>query len=371
MLVNPTEVKSFSQAKREAEKIINQLIKTQQIPGVAVSVTKRGYVLWQQGYGWADLEYKKPIQASKTLFRVASVSKPISAVALSKMQEHNDMDWNRSLYDYVPDFPKKDFDFNIKQLSGHLAGIRGYRSREVFSNASMTIEEGIGMFKDDPLEFEPGTKHAYNSFNWNLISLAMQNACGKPFQDIVRDEVLLPLQMNNTFPDTGERLAEQAIPYSKNGNTLSEASPVHNFYKLAGGGYLSTAVDVTKLGNAMLSHHFLSQTVQNEMLTPQCTNDNHETGYGMGWQVSNDWKGRPYFGHIGNGIGGYAWFYVYPQEEMVVTMLFNVSNPQIDDSIHRMIDFIMEGAKFNSFDAALPAWFEFEDYSKENKNPPM
>ncbi|GET45057.1 serine hydrolase domain-containing protein [Capnocytophaga felis] len=346
---NPSEVISFDDAQKSAEKIIHFLLQEKRIPGASVTITKQNHVIWQKGYGYADIEKKKTIDPQNTLFRIASVSKPLSAVALARLQEKKEFDWNTSLYEYVPDFPKKPFDFTIKQLAGHLVGIRSYKGNEIFSNKPMSIEEGIGMFKNDILEFAPGTKYLYSSFNWNLVSLAMERCLNKKFEDIVSDEVLLPLQMQNTFADKGKIIQNQAIPYSRTKKGFQPATKVHNYYKLAGGGFLSTSNDVAKLGNVAICHDFLSQEIENEMLTTLCTDDDRETGYSIGWQSSKDWNGRPYYGHIGNGVGGYAWFYVYPQEQVVISMLFNTSNPQIDIYLQRITDFILEGAEYLDF----------------------
>lgn len=343
---NPSDIVSFEDARKEAEKIILYLLQEKLIPGLSITITQKNQIIWQEGYGYADIDKKKKIDPKKTLFRIASVSKPLSAVALARLQDKQLFDWNLSLYEYVPDYPKKPFDFTIKQLGGHLAGIRSYRGNEVLSNKPMSIEEGIGMFKDDILEFAPGTKHLYSSFNWNLISLAMERCLDKKFESIVSEEVLQPLQMKNTYPDKGKIIQNQAIPYSRSQKDFRPTSPVHNYYKLAGGGFLSTSDDVAKLGNTVICHDFLSQASESEMLTPLCTDDDKNTGYSIGWQSSKDWNGRPYYGHIGNGVGGYAWFYVYPQEQVVVSMLFNVTNPRIDIYLQRIVDFILEGTEY-------------------------
>ncbi|CEN45646.1 Serine beta-lactamase-like protein LACTB (fragment) [Capnocytophaga canimorsus] len=85
-----TAIKSFKEAKEEAEKIIKFLIEDGQVPGASITITKGNHTLWQQGYGWANIQQKTPINPSKTLFRVASVSKPISATALAQLQDKID-----------------------------------------------------------------------------------------------------------------------------------------------------------------------------------------------------------------------------------------------------------------------------------------
>ena len=342
---NPSEVTSFEEAKAEAEKILYYLIQEEIIPGASVTVTKQGKIIWQGGYGYADISKKTPVDPQKTIFRVASMSKAITGVLLARLQEQKKFDWNLSLYEYVPNFPPKPFDFTIKQLAGHLAGIRSYKANEYTLNKKYSIEEGIDLFKDDILQSAPGTKFLYSSYGINLISLAIEKCLNKKFEDIAKDEVFKPLNMWRTFPDRGKIITDEATPYTRTKKGLDKATEVNNYFKLAGGGFLSTSHDITKMGTAIERHSFLSQAVENEMLKKQCTTDDVEINYGIGWQNQRDWNGRDYFGHTGMGVGGFGWLSVYPNEQVVIVMLFNVTDPQISIYLQRLTDFILEGAK--------------------------
>ena len=342
---NPSEVTSFEEAKAEAEKILYYLIQEEIIPGASVTVTKQGKIIWQGGYGYADISKKTPVDPQKTIFRVASMSKAITGVLLARLQEQKKFDWNLSLYEYVPNFPPKPFDFTIKQLAGHLAGIRSYKANEYTLNKKYSIEEGIDLFKDDILQSAPGTKFLYSSYGINLISLAIEKCLNKKFEDIAKDEVFKPLNMWRTFPDRGKIITDEATPYTRTKKGLDKATEVNNYFKLAGGGFLSTSHDIAKMGTAIERHSFLSQAVENEMLKKQCTTDDVEINYGIGWQNQHDWNGRDYFGHTGMGVGGFGWLSVYPNEQVVIVMLFNVTDPQISIYLQRLTDFILEGAK--------------------------
>ena len=342
---NPSEVTSFGEAKTEAEKILYYLIQEEIIPGASVTVTKKGKIIWQGGYGYADISKKTPVDPQKTIFRVASMSKAITGVLLARLQEQKKFDWNLSLYEYVPNFPPKPFDFTIKQLAGHLAGIRSYKANEYTLNKKYSIEEGIDLFKDDILQSAPGTKFLYSSYGINLISLAIEKCLNKKFEDIAKDEVFKPLNMWRTFPDRGKIITDEATPYTRTKKGLDKATEVNNYFKLAGGGFLSTSHDIAKMGTAIERHSFLSQAVENEMLKKQCTTDDVEINYGIGWQNQRDWNGRDYFGHTGMGVGGFGWLSVYPNEQVVIVMLFNVTDPQISIYLQRLTDFILEGAK--------------------------
>jgi len=345
---NPSEVTSFEEAKTEAEKILYYLIQEEIIPGASVTVTKQGKIIWQGGYGYADISKKTPVDPQKTIFRVASMSKAITGVLLARLQEQKKFDWNLSLYEYVPNFPPKPFDFTIKQLAGHLAGIRSYKANEYTLNKKYSIEEGIDLFKDDILQSAPGTKFLYSSYGINLISLAIEKCLNKKFEDIAKDEVFKPLNMWRTFPDRGKIITDEATPYTRTKKGLDKATEVNNYFKLAGGGFLSTSHDIAKMGTAIERHSFLSQAVENEMLKKQCTTDDVEINYGIGWQNQRDWNGRDYFGHTGMGVGGFGWLSVYPNEQVVIVMLFNVTDPQISIYLQRLTDFILEGAKLTN-----------------------
>jgi len=203
----------------------------------------------------------------------------------------------------------------------------------------------VALFENDSLLFQPGKGYSYTSYSWNLLSLAMQEVTKKPFEDIVKDEVLIPLSLNNTFPDKQDEIGGKAIFYRKERRRkFGEVLPVNNFFKLASGGYVSTSEDIAKLGNAYLADDFLSVPVKERFITSQKIEDKL-TYYGIGWQTSYDHKDRPYFGHIGNGLGGYGIFYVYPQENIVISILMNCSNPYQDKKFHKIIDAIFKELK--------------------------
>ncbi len=334
----------------KADALLNTLITEQKVPGIAVTVLKEGKTILQKGYGYADLTQEIHVDPINTCFRIASVSKPIAATALAKMVADGRIDLEASFYDYVPYYPKKKYDFTLRQLASHTAGIRGYQGTEYGLNKPYSIKEGIAIFKDDELLFKPGTDYLYNSFDWVLLSLAMQEVSGIPFEDYVYENVLQPLQMTHTMAEGGNRNDEitqnedadlrppnRAKFYSKNRRGFRDAIPVNNTYKLAGGGYLSTTADIAKFGQAVLEGNILDKTLMEPFLTSQ-TIGQTKTYYGLGWQVSEDAKGRPFYGHIGNGVGGYSNFFVYPKQQLVIAILINCTNPNVQEELDAVID---------------------------------
>jgi CubicO group peptidase (beta-lactamase class C family) len=340
----------------KADSLLQDMHVKNKFPGLAITVLKKGETIFQKGYGYSDIEGKLKVNPQQTIFRIASVSKPIAATALAHLVQEGVIDLDESFYTYLPDYPKKEWDFTIRQLASHTAGIRVYKGKEYGLNEPYSIKEGLAIFKNDPLVFEPGTEYLYTSFDWAMISAAMQNVSGIPFEEYVQEKVLNPLGMTNTLvpkcnPERNGRLDEKDINevyttqeklctttfYTKVAAGFRKAIPVNNFYKLAAGGYLSTSEDVAKLGQAYLDKKLLKNEFRNQFLTAQEVNGK-STYYGLGWQVSEDVKGRKFYGHIGNGVGGYSNFFVYPEQQLVFSILINCTDPKIQPELDAVMD---------------------------------
>jgi len=333
---------SFAQSQLSAVEQANQIaqktFEDNNFPGMAVAVWKEGKLLMSKGYGYANIKKEITIDPSKSKFRVGSVSKPFTAAALAKLYETNKIDLDTPIQTYVPDFPKKEWDINLRQLAGHLAGIRHYRGLEFMSNKYYpTVSEGLEIFKDDPLLHEPSSKYSYSSYGWNLISAAIENAAETPFLDYVEKTVFEPLEMTNTQAEHSNQEIEDLVTfYIQTLGKNMRAPKVDNSYKWAGGGFISTAEDVIKFGIAHLSESYLETTTLKEWTTSQTTKDGKATNYGIGWRSGKDKKDRAWYGHSGGSVGGTSMLLIYPEEQIVVVTLVNLSSAKMGNLAFRV-----------------------------------
>ncbi|WP_242535731.1 serine hydrolase domain-containing protein [[Muricauda] lutisoli] len=330
----------------KANVLFNNLVAEKKVPGLAVTILDKGEILLQNGYGFADIDKRIKVHPVHTVFRMASISKCITGLALGKMVEDGIVDLDESLYTYVTYYPKKKYDFTLRQLASHTAGIRGYRGKEYALNLECSIKDGIEVFKNDPLFFEPGTSFLYNSFDFVLLSLAMEEASGIPFKDYVKEHILTPLGLKYTFSPEDFDFSSKAVKtkarfYTRRSLYFQEAVEVNNTYKLAGGGYLSTCDNVAKLGQAILERKLLKNETYEQLLTSQ-TIDGKPIYYGLGFQVSQDSKGRPFVGHVGNSVGAYTNLFVYPNGQKVVAVLINSTDPKVQSILDEAIDALFE-----------------------------
>ena len=307
-----------------------QFLADQQIPGMAISVSQNGKMIWSKGFGYADVASKKKVNPSTTQFRVASISKTLTALAMAKLADENKLDFDASLYTYVPNFPKKKFDFTVRQIGGHIAGIRHYNGMEFLMNKKMNIVEGLDIFKNDALLFEPGTEYKYSTYGWNLLSVVLQNAAKEDYNDYMRKVIFEPLQMKNTSLDFSDKeMPNRTLFYVKENGEIKIGATVSNEFKAAGGGFVATSEDLILFGNEMINPKTISKTAIAELVKPHVTSKGKKTNYGIGVGVRNVKNNTLRYSHSGGGMGATAFIMMYPEKNMVVSILTNLSGVNI------------------------------------------
>ncbi len=320
---NPTSPKDFAS---------NFLIK-EKIPGMSISVSKKGTLIWSQGFGYSDIQNKTKVSSTKTQFRIASISKPISAVALATLVDKNELDFDSSIYTYLPNYPKKQYDFTIRQIGGHTAGIRHYKGTEFLLNKKMSITEGLNIFKHDSLLFKPQSGYKYSTYDWNLLSEIIQKVAQTPFNDYVQKVLFKPLNMASTTLDVSDSIMPNRTKFyiKTDADKIILGPEVSNEYKVAGGGFLSTSEDLIKFGNEIISPQIISETSLKELVKPQILESGKSTHYGIGFSVGKTKNKTPVYSHSGGGVGATTLLLIYPEEEVVIAILTNLSSVPIFD----------------------------------------
>lgn len=310
----------------QARRFITDTMKVLGAPGASITVIRNGRVIWSEGFGFADVEQQVKVTA-ETRFRVGSVSKPLTSIALGLLYEEGKLDLDSPVQRYVPGFPVKRWPITVRQVAGHLAGIRHYNDGE-FENMLHypTVDSGLSIFKNDSLLFEPGTRYSYSSYGWNLLSAVIEGASGQPFLDFMRTRVFGPAGMTHTGPEFADSLIPFRARFYTRGDSAGpvlNAQYVDNSYKWAGGGFLSTTEDLARFGQLLLDGKLLKPATRDLWWTSQKTTDGKETGYGIGWGTSTDSTGRVRIGHTGGSMGGTASLQIFPREKLVIALLVN------------------------------------------------
>ncbi len=335
----PVAVPRYAAAIDSARAAVGELLARQPIPGVAGAAAVNGDLVWSEGFGYADLEQRIPV-TGQSMFRIGSVSKPITAAAVMRLVETGRLDLDAPVQRYVPDFPDKPWPITTRQLAGHLAGIRHYRGLEFLLNRPFaTVRAGLALFERDSLLHEPGTAYFYSSYGWNLISAVVEGAAGEEFLAHLRRAVFTPLRLLHTAPDRKDSVIPERTRFYgiRNGVAMPEPE-VDNSYKWAGGGLLSTPEDLVRLASAHLAPGYLMAASLETLFTSQRTMAGEETGYGIGWYVAKDAAGRRVVRHGGGSVGGTAMLLLYPDQGVAVAIVANVSGAEYRDVPRRIAE---------------------------------
>lgn len=347
-----TEIRSaesYSEAIQKTRHLIDSLMTDQKIPGVQLAVWHDGKMMISEGFGYADLEHKVAMWPY-TKMRIGSVSKTLTSAAIGKLYQQGELDLGTPVQEYVPYFPSKKYEISTHEVAGHVAGIRHYREGEFLSNEYFaTVREGIQIFADDTLLFEPGTDYSYSSYGWNLVSAVVEGASDQPFLSYMKSEVFEPIGMKNTVAEYMDSLIVHRTSYyvrSDDGKVLN-APQVDNSYKWAGGGFIGTAEDLIEFGKDIYWSDFLrSATVK--MLTTSLELDSGEkTNYGIGWEIGKGVDGRQYYGHSGGSVGGSTEFVVFPEQRLILAVISNMSGVSYENTHLRIADFFMDAKPAN------------------------
>lgn len=312
----------------------------QRIPGLSIAVSHQGW-RWVEGFGLADVENGVAV-TPETVFRLASVSKPITAVAALQLAEQGRLDLDAPVNTYLPELPEFYERVTVRQLLGHLAGVRHYRPGEMDSTTRYeSVRDALAIFKDDRLIHEPGARFVYSTYGFNLVGGVVEAVSGTPFRDYLRSRIFEPAGMRTARDDD----ARSIIPHRAAGyrrepdGTLVNAVLADTSNKVPGGGLCATAADLVAFAEALASGRLVGPETLALMATPQTTTSRMPTGYGLGWNVGRH-EGRVEVYHGGNQPRVTTILYTRPDQATAVAILTNLEGAQLLPLARQVADLV-------------------------------
>ena len=324
----------YFEEKIKVDQFISNTLKTNNLPGISVTILKDGNNIYSKGFGYADIDKKTKISPSNTRFRIGSFSKTMAASALMKLVEEGKIDLDASIYDYVPDYPRKRWEFTSRQIAGHLSGIRSYKDGEMMINKNFSnVKESLNIFKMDSLLHKPDTKYHYSTHAWSLLSVIIENKSDEPFLDYMQANVFDILKMNNTHAEKKDLIDIEKVTYYviDSTETMVVGPEVDNSWKWAGGGFISTTEDVAKFLLAHSDFKYLTKKSLTEMTTPQKNIYGESTSYGIGWRTRYDKNNNILLGHTGGSVGGTTFAFMAPHSNTIIVITTNLSGASFGD----------------------------------------
>lgn len=295
------------------------------MPGAAVMVIKNGEIIFQKGYGIANIESNQPVSET-TNFRLASVTKQFTAMSILLLIENGRINFNTTLKELFPDFPEFGSKINIKHLLQQTSGLIDY---EDMIDDTVTIQlkdkDVLNlMMQSDSTYFEPGSKYQYSNSGYALLALAVEKISGKPFRDFLEENIFQPLGMKNTiaFENNINEVKNRAYGYTitEAGTELTDQSITSAV--LGDGGIYSSLNDLFKWDQALYTNNLIDQKYLIESWTPGITLEGAEFPYGYGWHLEKRYSSEVVY-HTGSTRGFRNILYRIPGNNFTIVILIN------------------------------------------------
>ena len=311
--------------------LMNYGLKNGDIAGAVIAVVKDGKVLFQAGYGYADVEKKTPMDAEQVLTRIGSTSKLFTWTAVMQLVEQGKLDLNRNVDDYL-DFkvsPAGGKPITLLDLMNHKGGFEeGLKDLLTFDPQGMQSTETYLKQHPRPLMFPPGTVPAYSNYGTALAGYIVQRISGEPYERYIENHIFQPLGMqHSTFV--------QPLPDSLKGmmsHGYRSASEPPQPYELVvtapAGSVASTAADMARF---MLAHLQQGHLDSHDILSTQTARLMHSPSqpslpgfasmaHGFFHETHN---GRLLIGHGGDTIVFHTELDLLPEEGVGIFYSFN------------------------------------------------
>ncbi len=305
-------------------------------PGIAVLAMRPGRILLMEGYGLADLAAKEAITAC-TRFELASASKPITATAVLILQERGLLSIDDDVRKFIPELPRyPNGPLRIRDMLQHVSGLTNYLALDAVPRSNKTYwinADYLDALGKAPLDFPIGEKFEYNNTNYMLMAIVIERAAGKPFGDVLRDEIFLPAGMNNTFvysgpasiPANAAPPCNNAVGYEqKNGGWVARwgippRHPQPEHLEVGDGAIWSNLEDMAKWDVALRTNKLLTAATMKAALTGSPKGNI----YGLGWYLYHDQGSLYGYGHDGYWEGFSTMYYNYLTDNHSVVLLSN------------------------------------------------
>jgi len=328
------------QKANRIDSIFSEYAKKNQFNG-SVLISKKDKILLSKGYGMANFSYDVPNTAT-TKFKLASVSKQFTAMAILMLHEKGKLSVDDKLNKYIPDYPAGE-KISIHHLLTHSSGIPNVTDLPKFDSIMVlphTLEKTISYTKKLPLEFEPGSKFKYSNSGYILLSFIIEKTSGKNYGGFMKENIFEPLGMKNSgLYNQMEVMKNVAVGYHMGENEMEEVNYVDMSLPSGAGSLYSTVEDMFIWDRAFYSEKLVKKATLEKMITP------FKDNYAYGLKIDN-YGGHKLVTHSG-GIQGFATITNhFPEDELYIVVLKNVENQTLFPA-NKVCKAIMYDQKFD------------------------
>ncbi len=302
-------------------------VKDKDLPGFAVALIDGQQIVWQKGFGYSDPGAKKPV-TPETVFRVGSVSKLFTDIAVMQLVEQGKLDLDAPVANYIPEFkPRSSFSkpITLRQLMSHRSGlVREPPVGSYFDSSGASLRKTIASLNDTSLVYEPETRLKYSNAGIAAVGYVLEKTQKEPFERYLKRTLLDPLDMKNSaFEPTPEIRKHLAKARMSTVFGKSFDAPTFELGIAPAGSMYTTTGDLAKFAGAIFAADdnspgaFLRKETLEEMWKPQFAPEGQKAGAGIGFFIS-DLEGHRNVGHGGAIYGFSTQLGILPDEKLGV-----------------------------------------------------
>jgi len=310
-------------------------------PGAAAIVIKEGTPLFAKGYGLADLEKKIPC-TTNTNFRLASVTKQFTAMAVLILAEQVKLYLQDRLPKFFPEFPAYGEAISLHHLLTHTSGLADYEDH-ILDGTTIPLSDRDVLFilqQQSKTDFAPGSQFHYSNSAYALLALIVEKVSGKTFPAFLQENIFDPLSMTNSIAYVAGRscVPNRAFGYAHgtSGWELSDQSVTSAV--LGDGGIYSSVADLLKWDAALYTEKLISRKLLADVFTAHSSQSDFEgSGYGYGWYVGN-FRDTQRLWHYGSTCGFSTRIERFPDRRLSVIVLTNRRDAEISPIVEKLIE---------------------------------
>jgi CubicO group peptidase (beta-lactamase class C family) len=311
------------------------------VPGLVLTRIDDGKASIVWSYGLANLETRIRCQP-RTNFRLASVSKPFTAMAILILAERGGLSLDDKLRRFFPGFPQYGNEITIRHLLTHTSGLLDYEDL-MASGTTEPLKDrdvlGI-LLRQDKTHFGPGARFRYSNGGYALLALMVELVSGRTFAEFLRESIFLPLGMNGTvaYEEGISEVSHRALGYSKRGEAFAQTDQSLTSAVLGDGGIYSSVNDLFKWDQALDTEKLIRGPLLRQAFAAHSSvSDAPGSGYGFGWYVERQAR-EEHVWHHGSTCGFSASFHRFPASKRSVILLANRSAAGLESLVGKYFD---------------------------------
>jgi CubicO group peptidase (beta-lactamase class C family) len=304
-------------------------------PGATVIVVKDGKTVLRRAYGMADTA-KGVAMTPDMALRLGSITKQFTAAGILMLAEEGKLSVDDDITKYLPGYPTQGRKITIEHLLTHTSGIVSYTSKPGYMlhmAEDLGVAQLIDSIKNDPLQFEPGSRYRYNNSGYLLLGAIIEKISGQPYAKFVEQRIFVPLGMTHTAYEGFERSqGPRAVGHTRTDTGFGAALALSMSQPYAAGALVSTVDDLARWDAAIGSGKLLKPASWKRAFTSYRLLDGKDTNYGYGWELGK-LQGVPVISH-GGSINGFSTYAMrLPEQHVYVAVLSNsdsgAANPAV------------------------------------------